>query len=217
MDTFQFCEDWHNAISDACEAIDNGEHLLSIDTCRIVIRIPNAKAPSIADFLSMATGWLCEAASVRYPWFDSQLLWELNVLVQSGAYSTPQEKIRIYALRQAAGARVRRLQEAVLVDLGLIKQSVRPEKEERTNLTPGRRLILKVLAASQRRLTKPQVLEALMKLEPNSSEATLRIELAKSAPMRKAEWIDHVAKGENRGYGITETGRAVLDRGLKPL
>jgi hypothetical protein len=62
-------------------------------------------------------------------------------------------------------------------------------------------------------MTKPQVFEALKKREPNSSEHTLRIELAKSAAMSRANWIDHVNKGKDRGYGITEIGRAALKNG----
>jgi hypothetical protein len=92
-----------------------------------------------------------------------------------------------------------------------------PPAPKGPNLTPVRKLILAVLADSEVRMTKAQILEALAKYEPNSSEHTLRIELAKSAPMRKAMWIDHINEGENRGYSITELGRAALENSPGPL
>jgi hypothetical protein len=74
--------------------------------------------------------------------------------------------------------------------------------------TPARLRILAILKDAGGRLTKPQILDAMRKTDPNPSENTLRIELAN---MRNAGWIDNDQKSRPRGYGITDQASSILE------
>jgi hypothetical protein len=77
-------------------------------------------------------------------------------------------------------------------------------------LTPRRLEILKTIAASKTRFSKPRVVEAMNAQGLTTSRHTVRVELAK---MTSAAWLDNPPHTRPRGYGITELGRSIMSKG----
>jgi hypothetical protein len=86
--------------------------------------------------------------------------------------------------------------------------AVKPSRPLR--LTARRLEILKTIAASETRLSKPRVVGAMNAQGQTTSVHTVRIELAK---MTSAAWLDNPPSAHPRGYVITELGRSIMSEG----